>query len=345
MNFLDAAYEILQKSKLPLHYADITRQALHLKLITTKGQTPEATMGARLYVDTKRAESRFRRAGRNVFGLAQEQAPEIAQQVQSVNKKIREELHDRLLTMPPDRFEVLIEELLLAIGFDEESLKRTPYSNDGGIDVRGVLNAGNITQINAAVQVKRWKKNIHAPIVQALRGSLIVHEQGIIITTGKFSKGAREEAEASGKVRISLVDCEKLLDLLIEHSIGVKTKEYKLHQIDEDWWMGIVNASDEANPVPVVLSEVLSDSVPLPIYPLTVQAQAKGQTFFAELLTPIGTIRHDGIEYTSPSKLGQVLTGWRSCNGWQFWKYEDLSTGIWKTIDELRIETAQRKIR
>ena len=146
--------------------------------------------------------------------------------------------------MLPDRFEALIGELLIALGFEEERLRVTSYSNDGGIDVRGVLNAGNITEVNAAVQVKRWKNNIQAPVVQSIRGSLVVHEQGIVITTSKFSKGAIAEAQAPGKVRISLVDGEQLLDLLIAHKIGVKAEAFTVYSIDQDWWGGIANPSE-----------------------------------------------------------------------------------------------------
>ena len=70
MNFLDAAYEILQKAGTPLHYAEITRRSIAANILDTKGQTPEATMGSRLYVDTKLPNSRFRRVSRNVFYLA-----------------------------------------------------------------------------------------------------------------------------------------------------------------------------------------------------------------------------------------------------------------------------------
>ena len=57
MNFLEAAYEILKLAGQPLHYAEITQRALQKGILDTKGQTPEATMGSRLYVDTKRPES------------------------------------------------------------------------------------------------------------------------------------------------------------------------------------------------------------------------------------------------------------------------------------------------
>ena len=61
MNFLDAACQILKEVGKPLHYTDITQRALSQKLIAPKGQTPGATMGSRLYVDTKKENTRFKR--------------------------------------------------------------------------------------------------------------------------------------------------------------------------------------------------------------------------------------------------------------------------------------------
>ena len=38
MNFLDAAYEILEQAREPLHYIEITNRALSKGLLDTKGQ-------------------------------------------------------------------------------------------------------------------------------------------------------------------------------------------------------------------------------------------------------------------------------------------------------------------
>ena len=112
-------------------------------------------MGSRLYTDTKNPDTRFRRVSRGVFGLAETQPTGIAQRIESLNQQTRNELRKRLLKMPPDRFEVLVSQLLTALGFEEETIEVTSYSSDGGIDVRGVLNAAGITKINAAVQANK----------------------------------------------------------------------------------------------------------------------------------------------------------------------------------------------
>lgn len=236
MNFLDAAYHVLQAAGRPLHYTEIAKLAREQGLIDTNGQTPEATMGSRLYVDTKSPDSRFRRVDRGIFALATSVQHPIARQIDELNQTVREQLRQRLQAMPPDRFEALIGELLIALGFAEDTIKVTSYRRDGGIDVRGVLKAGAIAEVNVAVQVKRWKHNVQAPTVQALRGSLAVDEQGVIITTSDFATGAKREAQASAKTRISLINGEQLLDLLIQHQLGIKTETYTILSLDEEWW-------------------------------------------------------------------------------------------------------------
>ena len=330
MNFLDTAYEILKQAGKPLHYIEITRRGQAAVLLDTKGQTPEASMGSRLYVDTKRPGSRFRRISRGVFALATTQPSDISQRIETINRQTRSELHQRLLNMPPDLFEVLISQLLIALGFEEETIGVTSYRGDGGIDVRGVLNAAGITRINAAVQAKRWKNNIQAPAIQALRGSLTVHQQGIFITTSKFSKGAMAEAEAPGKVPVSLIDGDKLVELLIEHEIGVVTERHTVYSLDEEWW-GEVAGEGQAESAPIQ-SKTSKVS-----YPLLIQAIAHGQTFQAELLDATGQVRFNGAEYQSPSGAGQVAAGWKSCNGWTFWCYQHSETGEWHVIDALRV--------
>ncbi len=329
MNFLEAAFTILKQAQKPLHYTDIAQQALAAGILDTQGQTPEASMGSRLYVDTKKADSRFKRVKRGVFGLAETQTTGIAQRIETLNQQSRAELRQRLFKMPPDRFEVLISQLLTALGFEEETIEVTSYSNDGGIDVRGVLNAAGITKINAAVQAKRWKKNIQAPAIQNLRGALKVDEQGIFITTSQFSKGAIAEAEAPGKTPISLIDGDKLVRLLIQHEIGVVLERHTLHTLDEEWWGDVAGEPETSiiSPEPVKLAI----SFPLPI-----QAKYHGQLIEAELLTEMGKVRLNQLEYQTPSGAGKAATGWQSCDGWMFWKYQRPDSGNWEAINEIR---------
>ena len=186
------------------------------------------------------------------------------------------------------------------------------------------------------MQVKRWKKrNVGAPIVRELRGSLVVHEQGIIIiTTSGFSKGAQAEAVGAGKTRISLIDGEELLGLLIQHGIGVTQEQHTVLALDDEWW-GEVAGEAVSPPEPAAPAQSTSPKVG---FPLAVQATVHGETLEAELIDIAGRMRYQGVEYRSPSGAGQVAADWKSCNGWLFWTYAHPDTGDWRPIDELRAQ-------
>jgi restriction system protein len=116
-----------------------------------------------------------------------------------------------------------------------EMVEVTKLSGDGGIDVRGTLVVGDVVRIKMAVQVKKWKNNIQAPVVQQVRGSLGAHEQGLIITTSDFSPGAVKEAAQPDKTPIALMNGEQLVMLLMEHGIGVHRSTPDLFEIDEEF--------------------------------------------------------------------------------------------------------------
>lgn len=236
MTYLDAAHAILQAAGEPMHYEEITQQALDQHLIAPQGLTPAATMGSRLYTDTKQDGSRFVRAGRGQFGLTQWQPKGIEARAEEINQTTRARLAKLLQDMPPERFESLIGELLLSMGFDENSVTVTKRSLDGGIDVLGTYRAAGLTDVNAAVQVKRWKGNVRAPTVRQLRGSLQVHQHGMLITSGGFSAGARKEADAPGKTHIGLIDGEELLDLLVKHRVGIVERTLAVIGLDDEFW-------------------------------------------------------------------------------------------------------------
>ncbi len=236
LSFLDAAEMVLEEHGQPMHYREITQKALDLNLITTGGLTPEATMYAGILTEIQRQNRRgelprFEKFGRGYVGLTRWHEQGLPYQIEMHNREVRKRLLQRIRAMDPIAFEELIGELLAKIGFEDVAV--TPASGDGGIDVRGTLVAGDVIQTKMAVQVKRWKSNVQAPVVQQVRGSLGAHEQGLIITTSDFSPGARQEAEQPDKTPIALMNGEQMVSLLIEHDIGVVRTNYDLIDLEE----------------------------------------------------------------------------------------------------------------
>lgn len=65
-------------------------------------------------------------------------------------------------------------------------------------------------------------------VVRELRGSLVTDQRGLIITTSDFTPAAVREATATGKIPISLISGKRLIELLVQHQIGVRRKAVPL---------------------------------------------------------------------------------------------------------------------
>ncbi len=112
---------------------------------------------------------------------------------------------DDMLKLTPREFEEMVVELYLMAG---HAAKRTGATGDHGIDV--VVNAKNGEKW--VVQCKRWTGYVGEPVIRDFYGAM-QHEKadkGTIITTGRFSRKAREWAR--GKP-LNLSDGEHLLHL------------------------------------------------------------------------------------------------------------------------------------
>ncbi len=135
--------------------------------------------------------------------------------VERVEKGLSTLVLGRLLELDPDEFEVLVTELLTALGFEAEKTGRT---GDGGVDVEGTLDVYGFASVDLRVQVKRYKltSRIGPKAVKEFRASVPDKAQGAFVTTSSYTKKAREEAEREGFKRIGLIDGGQLVDVLAE---------------------------------------------------------------------------------------------------------------------------------
>jgi restriction system protein len=56
-------------------------------------------------------------------------------------------------------------------------------------------------------------------------------EKGLLITTGSFTKSARDEATRDGAPPVELVDADALCDLLKKYSLGVRTETRTIEDV------------------------------------------------------------------------------------------------------------------
>ena len=143
----------------------------------------------------------------------------------------RERLRELLQGMDPFAFEHLVKRLLEEMGYQDVEV--TTRSGDGGVDVVANIELG-ITSVREVVQAKRHRRKIQRKDLDALRGSLYRFNavRGTIVTTAQFSRGASEAAFATGAAPITLIDGERMVDLLVEYGIGVRKRVIELIEVD-----------------------------------------------------------------------------------------------------------------
>jgi restriction system protein len=194
--------------------------------VVGRGQSYEITDPGLGYLDAAAGQA----PGRAAVTSKQSDLRKLAKDLQ---QEAREQLAHYLAKMDPFKFEGLIKLLLEEMGYDD--VQTTSPTNDKGVDVVANIELG-ISSVREVLQVKRHKGNINRTVLDQLRGSLHRFNavRGTVITTGHFSKGTQEAAFERGAAPITLIDGDKLLDLLVEHQIGVTKKAVEYHEFDSD---------------------------------------------------------------------------------------------------------------
>ena len=160
---------------------------------------------------------------------------DVMDAVRTFNTSQLQKLREFLLKMPPYNFEQLVRDLLEAMGYEDVTV--TKQSGDKGVDVVATVQFG-ITTITEVVQVKRHQGNLSRTVIDQLRGVLPFHRaiRGTIITTGGFSKGLVEVATFPGAAPITLINGEKLIELLLEHQLAIKKRSVLMYELDEGYF-------------------------------------------------------------------------------------------------------------
>jgi restriction system protein len=158
-----------------------------------------------------------------------------------IEAALAEELLDRVRAAPPDFFERLIVNLLLAMGYGGSAAdagRALGRSGDDGVD--GVIDQDALGLDRVYIQAKRYAagNTVGPGAIRDFFGSLDRHKaaKGLFVTTSNFTSSARETADYLSK-RIVLIDGEQLTRLMIRHNVGCRVEEV-LHvkKVDEDFF-------------------------------------------------------------------------------------------------------------
>ncbi|CAH0207981.1 Mrr restriction system protein [Peribacillus simplex] len=166
----------------------------------------------------------------------------IENSFEELNTILADELLDKLKEMDFFKFEDLVLDLLVKLGYGgskEMAKQNTKRTGDGGID--GIINADRLGLNKIFVQAKRWSDtNIGRPEIQKFAGALdgFGGNNGIFITTSSFSKDACDYVKVLPNKKIVLIDGQQLAQYMIEVGLGVSVeKVYEVKRLDLDYFI------------------------------------------------------------------------------------------------------------
>ena len=164
----------------------------------------------------------------------------VEQGIARINGEVASNLLIRLHSQEPAFFEQAVVDLVVAMGYGGADVRatRTQLSNDGGID--GIIDQDVLGLSRVYIQAKRYALDgsVGRPEIQSFVGALQGQQanQGVFITTGRFSTGAKEYAR-SVPTRVVLIDGPRLAELMIRYRVGVQVKRtLQIVDVDEDFF-------------------------------------------------------------------------------------------------------------
>ncbi|MGI8746751.1 MAG: winged helix-turn-helix domain-containing protein, partial [Deinococcus sp.] len=138
-------------------------------------------------------------------GEASPLSPE--EQLEALYTELSSALADDLLTqiraLAPQQFEVLVVQLLVAMGYGgtvKDAGAALGKSGDNGID--GLIKQDPLGLDKVYLQAKQWTGNVGSQEVRNFSGSLTYHKasKGVLITTAGFSNSALDTARQIGNI-------------------------------------------------------------------------------------------------------------------------------------------------
>lgn len=137
--------------------------------------------------------------------------------------------------LTPQEFEKLCQRILREAGFIQ--VKITGKSGDRGVDGIGLIKIAGFLSFRVIFQCKRYQGSISSQQVREFKGTMVGRaDKGLFLTTGRFTREAKEEATRDGSAPIDLVDGKELAEKMKELGLGVKISTEELIEVIPDWF-------------------------------------------------------------------------------------------------------------
>lgn len=158
-----------------------------------------------------------------------------------IRNSLATDILEKVISLPPSRFEKLVVELLVKMGYGgsiKDAGKAMGRVGDEGID--GIIKEDKLGLDIIYIQAKRWEPGniIGRPELHKFVGALAGQgaKKGIFITTSSFTKEAIEY-QPKNETKIVLIDGEQLAKLMIDYNLGVSiSNTYEIKRLDSDYF-------------------------------------------------------------------------------------------------------------
>jgi restriction system protein len=220
----DAGFKYAQEQRAPLPPTEVERLAVSYMNVELKGAADAEPLDeqAPVLLDATSATA----------------SPDdrLLQALRELREATATDLLSNLLQVSPNRFEVIVLDVLHRLGYgaSRNDLQRVGGSGDAGID--GIISLDKLGLEKVYVQAKRWQNTVGRPELQAFYGALAGQKakRGVFITTSGFTGHAIDFA--SSVEGIVLVDGNRLVNLMMDHEVGVTSRLLRLPALDRDYF-------------------------------------------------------------------------------------------------------------
>lgn len=160
--------------------------------------------------------------------------------IKNYNNVIKKILIEKIMKNEPSFFERLVVQLLIKMGYgyNESCGLVVGGSHDGGID--GIIREDKLGLDLIYIQAKRYSREntVGRKELQAFIGAMEGVNKGVFFTTSDFTKEGKEYIKKIQSKKIKLIDCDTLLDYMIQYEVGVEPlKIYKILKIDDKYFL------------------------------------------------------------------------------------------------------------
>lgn len=150
-------------------------------------------------------------------------------------EKWKDDMLEIIKSISPADFERLCQRVLREAGFIQ--VKVTGKSGDGGIDGVGMIRIAGFLTFRIIFQCKRYQGAVTSQQVREFKGTMVGRaDKGLFLTTGRFTKDAKDEAARDGSTPVDLVDGRELVEKMKELGLGVIVKSEETIEIDKSWF-------------------------------------------------------------------------------------------------------------